>query len=59
MHQAHVSQSQKHFQGHSTSNIDTMSRKESQRYRDVDNNCLSGASEDELTTSMVDLNDLG
>lgn len=60
MIQVHGSESVKHFHGSSTSNIDATaaSKKESQRYRDVDNACFSGMSEDELSASMVDLNDL-
>ena len=50
----------KHFHGSSTSNIEATvaSKKESQRYRDIDNGCISGMSEDELSASMVGLNDL-
>ena len=56
----HGSESVKHFHGSSTSNIEATvaSKKESQRYRDIDNGCISGMSEDELSASMVGLNDL-
>ena len=56
----HGSDSVKHFHGSSTSNIEATvaSKKESQRYRDIDNGCISGMSEDELSASMVGLNDL-